>query len=37
MLPAILTGLARYESYVLLDVGRSIWGWSLGYTLVTMS
>jgi putative spermidine/putrescine transport system permease protein len=34
MLPAILTGLALFQTYVLLDVGRPTWGLVLGHTLV---
>jgi len=36
MLPAILTGLALFQSYVLLDVGRPQWGLVAGHTLVTI-
>jgi putative spermidine/putrescine transport system permease protein len=36
MLPAILTGLALFQSYVLLDVGRPLWGLIAGHTLVTI-
>ena len=36
MLPAILTGLALFQSYVLLDVGRPVWGLVAGHTLVTI-
>ena len=36
MLPAILTGLALFQSYVLLDVGRPLWGLVLGHTLVSI-
>ncbi|MGJ4891411.1 ABC transporter permease [Bradyrhizobium sp. HKCCYLRH3099] len=36
MLPAILTGLALFQSYVLLDVGRPVWGLIAGHTLVTI-
>ena len=36
MLPAILTGLALFQTYVLLDVGRPIWGLVAGHTLVTL-
>jgi putative spermidine/putrescine transport system permease protein len=35
MLPAILTGLALFQSYVLLDVGRPLWGLVLGHTLIS--
>ena len=36
MLPAILTGLALFQAYVLLDVGRPMWGLVAGHTLVTI-
>lgn len=36
MLPAILTGLALFQTYVLLDVGRPLWGLVAGHTLVTI-
>jgi putative spermidine/putrescine transport system permease protein len=36
MLPAILTGLALFQTYVLLDVGRPVWGLVAGHTLVTI-
>jgi putative spermidine/putrescine transport system permease protein len=36
MLPAILTGLALFQSYVLLDVGRPLWGLVAGHSLVTI-
>ncbi|MGY4302866.1 putative spermidine/putrescine transport system permease protein [Bradyrhizobium sp. USDA 4369] len=36
MLPAILTGLALFQSYVLLDVGRPLWSLVAGHTLVTI-
>jgi len=36
MLPAILTGLALFQAYVLLDVGRPLWGLIAGHTLVTI-
>src|SRR5712672_1647278 len=36
MLPAILTGLALFQSYVLLDVGRPLWGLVAGHTLLTI-
>ncbi|BAM91401.1 putative ABC spermidine/putrescine transporter permease protein [Bradyrhizobium oligotrophicum S58] len=36
MLPAILTGLALFQSYVLLDVGRPLWGLVAGHTLVAI-
>jgi putative spermidine/putrescine transport system permease protein len=36
MLPAILTGLALFQAYVLLDVGRPMWGLVAGHTLLTI-
>src|SRR5260221_1495032 len=36
MLPAILTGLSLFQTYVLLDVGRPLWGLVLGHTLVSI-
>jgi putative spermidine/putrescine transport system permease protein len=36
MLPAILTGLALFQTYVLLDVGRPVCGLVAGHTLVTI-
>ena len=36
MLPAILTGLALFQTYVLLDVGRPLWGLVAGHALVTV-
>jgi putative spermidine/putrescine transport system permease protein len=36
MLPAILTGLALFQTYVLLDVGRPLWGLLVGHTLISM-
>lgn len=36
MLPAILTGLALFQTYVLLDVGRPLWGLVVGHCLVTV-
>lgn len=35
MLPAILTGLALFQTYVLADVGRPLWGLVMGHTIVT--
>lgn len=35
MLPAILTGLALFQMYVLADVGRPVWGLVMGHALVT--
>lgn len=36
MLPAILTGLALFQLYVLLDVGRPLWGLVVGHVLVAI-
>src|SRR5882757_1731176 len=36
MLPAILTGLALFQAYVLFDVGRPMWGLVAGHTLLTI-
>jgi putative spermidine/putrescine transport system permease protein len=36
MLPAILTGLALFQIYLLLDIGRPIWGLIMGHTLVAV-
>lgn len=36
MLPAVLTGLALFQAYVLMDVGRPLWGLVAGHTLVTI-
>ncbi|WP_051356496.1 ABC transporter permease [Azorhizobium doebereinerae] len=36
MLPAILTGLALFQTYVLMDVGRPLWGLVVGHCLVTV-
>lgn len=35
MLPAILTGLALFQAYMLMDVGRPLWGLVAGHVLVT--
>ncbi len=36
MLPAILTGLALFQLYVLLDVGRPLWGLVAGHVLIAV-
>ena len=36
MLPAILTGLALFQLYVLLDVGRPVWGLVVGHVLIAI-
>jgi len=36
MLPAILTGLALFQVYLLLGIGRPVWGLILGHTLVAV-
>jgi putative spermidine/putrescine transport system permease protein len=36
VLPAVLTGLALFQAYVLMDVGRPLWGLVAGHTLVTI-
>jgi putative spermidine/putrescine transport system permease protein len=36
MLPAILTGLALFQAYVLLDVGRPLWGLVAGHVLIAI-
>ena len=36
MLPAILTGLALFQLYVLLDVGRPVWGLVAGHVLIAI-
>jgi len=35
MLPAILTGLALFQAYMFIDVGRPLWGLIMGHVLVT--
>ncbi|MCR8546916.1 ABC transporter permease [Salipiger sp. P9] len=35
MLPAILTGLALFQAYMFLDIGRPLWGLVMGHVLVT--
>lgn len=35
MLPAILTGLALFQAYMFMDVGRPLWGLVAGHVLVT--
>ncbi|MBM3643656.1 MAG: ABC transporter permease [Alphaproteobacteria bacterium] len=36
MLPAILTGLALFQSYLLAGLGRPVWGLIIGHTLVAV-
>lgn len=36
MLPAILTGLALFQLYLLADIGRPVWGLVAGHTLVAV-
>ncbi|HEU5323477.1 MAG TPA: ABC transporter permease [Methylomirabilota bacterium] len=36
MLPAILTGLALFQLYVVLDVGRPLWGLVVGHVLIAI-
>jgi putative spermidine/putrescine transport system permease protein len=36
MLPAILTGLALFQSYLLAGIGRPIWGLIMAHTLVAV-
>jgi putative spermidine/putrescine transport system permease protein len=36
MLPAILTGLALFQFYVLLDVGRPFWGLLIGHIVIAI-
>lgn len=36
MLPAILTGLALFQSYLLAGIGRPVWGLILAHTLVAV-
>ncbi len=36
MLPAILTGLGLFQLYVLLDVGRPLWGLVAGHVLIAV-
>lgn len=36
MLPAILTGLALFQLYVVLDVGRPVWGLVVGHVLIAI-
>jgi putative spermidine/putrescine transport system permease protein len=36
MLPAILTGLALFQSYLLIGIGRPVWGLILAHTLVAV-
>lgn len=36
MLPAILTGLALFQAYIMADIGRPAWGLVMGHVLVTV-
>jgi putative spermidine/putrescine transport system permease protein len=36
MLPAILTGLALFQVFILADLGRPVWGLVVGHTLVAV-
>ena len=36
MLPAILTGLALFQFYVLIDVGRPFWGLLIGHIVIAI-
>src|SRR5215510_7247127 len=36
MLPAILTGLALFQVYLLVGIGRPVWGLIMGHTLVAV-
>jgi putative spermidine/putrescine transport system permease protein len=36
MLPAILTGLALFQSYLLVGIGRPVWGLIMAHTLVAV-
>ncbi len=36
MLPAILTGLALFQSYLLAGIGRPVWGLIMAHTLVAV-
>jgi putative spermidine/putrescine transport system permease protein len=36
MLPAILTGLALFQSYLLIGIGRPVWGLIMAHTLVAV-
>lgn len=36
MLPAILTGLALFQSYLLAGIGRPVWGLIMGHVLVAV-
>jgi putative spermidine/putrescine transport system permease protein len=36
MLPAILTGLSLFQLYLLMDVGRPVWGLIMGHTVVAV-
>ena len=36
MLPAILTGLALFQSYLLAGIGRPVWGLIMAHTLIAV-
>jgi putative spermidine/putrescine transport system permease protein len=36
MLPAILTGLALFQVFVLADIGRPVWGLIVGHTIIAI-
>jgi len=36
MLPAILTGLALFQSYLLVGIGRPVWGLIMAHTLIAV-
>jgi putative spermidine/putrescine transport system permease protein len=36
MLPAILTGLALFQIYLLADIGRPVWGLIMGHALIAV-
>jgi len=36
MLPAILTGLALFQSYLLIGIGRPVWGLIMAHTLIAV-
>ena len=36
MLPAILTGLALFQAYIVADIGRPAWGLVMGHVIVTV-
>src|SRR5438874_3300860 len=36
MLPAILTGLSLFQAFVIVDLGRPVWGLIVGHTIVAI-